>query len=212
MLILVIAFGLLSILYGIWATRSVLAASAGNERMQEIAGFIREGANAYLIRQYLTIAVVGVVVFALVWWQLSALAAIGFAIGAILSGVAGFIGMLVSVRANVRTAQASSESLGAGLDVAFKSGAVTGLLVAGLALLGVACYYYYLTDIAGLERGGRDVIDALVALGFGASLAIALVWRLICSRPMRLRLLLRWCWARSTSLAQSNLRTSCFIR
>ena len=170
MLILVIVFGLLSILYGIWATKSVMAEDAGNERMREIAGAIQEGATAYLTRQYMTIALVGIVIFGLVWWQLSPLAAIGFAIGAVLSGVAGFIGMLVSVRANVRTAQASSKSLAAGLDIAFKSGAVTGMLVAGLALLGVAVYYYYLTEIAGFERGARDVVDALVALGFGASL------------------------------------------
>lgn len=170
MLILVIVFGLLSVIYGIWATRSVMSADAGNARMQEIAGAIQEGATAYLTRQYLTISVVGVVIFALVWWQLSMLAAIGFAVGAILSGVAGFIGMLVSVRANVRTAQASSQSLAAGLDIAFKSGAVTGMLVAGLALLGVACYYFYLTQMLGMDRGARDVIDALVALGFGASL------------------------------------------
>lgn len=170
MLILVIVFGLLSVIYGIWATRSVMSADAGNARMQEIAGAIQEGATAYLTRQYLTISVVGVVIFALVWWQLSMLAAIGFAVGAILSGVAGFIGMLVSVRANVRTAQASSQSLASGLDIAFKSGAVTGMLVAGLALLGVACYYFYLTQMLGMDRGARDVIDALVALGFGASL------------------------------------------
>ncbi|MCB1386693.1 MAG: sodium/proton-translocating pyrophosphatase, partial [Nitratireductor sp.] len=167
---LAIAAGVLSILYGIWATMSVMSADAGNSRMQEIAGFIQEGAQAYLTRQYMTIALVGVVVFALVWWLLGGLTAVGFAIGAILSGIAGFIGMLVSVRANVRTAQAASQSLGAGLGVAFKAGAVTGLLVAGLALLGVALYYWYLTGPAGFNPTDRSVIDALVALGFGASL------------------------------------------
>ena len=167
---LAIAAGVLSILYGIWATMSVMSADAGNSRMQEIAGYIQEGAQAYLTRQYMTIAIVGIVVFAIVWWLLGALTAVGFAIGAILSGVAGFIGMLVSVRANVRTAQAASQSLGAGLGVAFKSGAVTGLLVAGLALLGVSAYFAFLTDVQGFAPTDRAVIDALVALGFGASL------------------------------------------
>ncbi|MFK7903157.1 MAG: sodium-translocating pyrophosphatase [Nitratireductor sp.] len=167
---LAIAAGVLSIIYGIWATRSVINADAGNARMQEIAGYIQEGAQAYLSRQYMTIAIVGVVVLVIVYALLGGLTAIGFAIGAILSGIAGYIGMLVSVRANVRTAQASSVSLGAGLDVAFKSGAVTGLLVAGLALLGVALYFWYLTDVAGMGAETRGVIDAMVALGFGASL------------------------------------------
>jgi len=138
--------------------------------MQEIAGYIREGAQAYLTRQYTAIAMVGVVVFILAFFLLSSAAAFGFLIGAVLSGAAGFIGMHVSVRANVRTAQAASKSLAAGLDIAFKSGAITGMLVAGLALLGVAVYYWVLTDVMGMERGGRDVIDALVSLGFGASL------------------------------------------
>ncbi len=169
-LILAILAGLLSIAYGGWATKSVLNADAGNERMREIAGFVQEGAQAYLSRQYMTIAIVGVVVFFIVGVLLGWLVAVGFAIGAVLSGVAGFIGMLVSVRANVRTAQASSQSLGAGLDIAFKSGAITGLLVAGLALLGVAVYYWYLLSVAGFSNTDRVVIDSLVALGFGASL------------------------------------------
>jgi K(+)-stimulated pyrophosphate-energized sodium pump len=174
MLYVVIACGLLSVLYAIWATQSVLAADQGNARMQEISAAIREGAQAYLARQYTTIAIVGVVVLLLAWWLLSGIAAIGFLIGAVLSGAAGFIGMHVSVRANVRTAQAASNSLAAGLDIAFKSGAITGMLVAGLALLGVSVYYWLLTGPLGYaivdNQVPREVIDALVALGFGASL------------------------------------------
>ena len=169
-LLAVIACGLVSIVYAVWATQSVLAADQGNQRMQEIAGAIREGAQAYLNRQYTTIAIVGAVVCAVTWVLLGATAAIGFLIGAVLSGVAGYIGMFVSVRANVRTAQAAAHSLSGGLDIAFKSGAITGMLVAGLALLGVAIYYYILTDMMGLSPESRTVIDALVALGFGASL------------------------------------------
>ncbi|MBB4280959.1 K(+)-stimulated pyrophosphate-energized sodium pump [Agrobacterium tumefaciens] len=156
--------------YAVWTTKSVLDADQGNERMREIAGFIREGAQAYLTRQYLTIAVVGLIVAVLAWYLLSAMAAIGFLIGAVLSGAAGFVGMHVSVRANLRTAQAASHSLSAGLDIAFKSGAITGMLVAGLALLGVSIYYFVLTSVMGHPAGSREVIDALVSLGFGASL------------------------------------------
>ncbi|MCC6947551.1 MAG: sodium-translocating pyrophosphatase [Bradyrhizobiaceae bacterium] len=167
---LIILCGLAAIAYGIWATQSVLAADAGTSRMQEIAAAVREGAQAYLRRQYTTIGIVGVVIFVLVGFLLGWLVAVGFAIGAILSGVAGFIGMNVSVRANVRTAQAATKSLSGGLDLAFKAGAITGLLVAGLALLGVAVYYYVLTGGLGLAPNSRTVVDALVALGFGASL------------------------------------------
>jgi K(+)-stimulated pyrophosphate-energized sodium pump len=170
MLYVVILCGVLSVLYAIWATRSVLAADQGSARMQEISAAIREGAQAYLARQYTTIAIVGVVVFLLAWWLLSGTAAIGFLIGAVLSGAAGFIGMHVSVRANVRTAQAATNSLAAGLDIAFKSGAITGLLVAGLALLGVSVYYWVLIGPLGHQPADRAVIDSLVALGFGASL------------------------------------------
>ncbi|WP_421398468.1 sodium-translocating pyrophosphatase [Agrobacterium fabrum] len=167
---IVILCGVLSVVYAVWTTKSVLDADQGNERMREIAGYIREGAQAYLTRQYLTIAVVGLIVAVLAWYLLSAIAAIGFVIGAVLSGVAGFVGMHVSVRANLRTAQAASHSLGAGLDIAFKSGAITGMLVAGLALLGVSIYYFVLTSVLGHPPGSRAVIDALVSLGFGASL------------------------------------------
>ena len=166
----IIACGVLAIVYSLWAIQSVMSADAGTARMQEIAEAIQEGAQAYLTRQYTTIAIAGVVIFALVAYLLSLPVAIGFAIGAILSGAAGFIGMLISVRANVRTAQAASESLGAGLSVAFRAGAVTGMLVAGLALLAVAVYYYILTDFMGNNPDDRVVVDALVALGFGASL------------------------------------------
>ena len=166
---LVILAGLLAVLYGGYLSRSILAADAGNDRMKEIAAAIQEGANAYLRRQYMTIAIVGVAVTVIVAFLLGWLVAIGFVIGAVLSGVAGFIGMLISVRANVRTTQAATKSLAGGLSMAFKSGAVTGLLVAGLALLGVAVYFYVLLAM-GHEAGSRTVIDALVALGFGASL------------------------------------------
>ncbi|MBV8564533.1 MAG: sodium-translocating pyrophosphatase [Methylobacteriaceae bacterium] len=167
---LIILGGLLSIVYGVMTISQVMGADASSPRMQEIAGAIREGAQAYLRRQYTTIAVVGIVLFVVIWLFLQAPVAIGFAIGAILSGSAGFIGMNVSVRANVRTAQAATKSLAAGLDISFKAGAVTGLLVAGLALLGVSVYFYILTGPMGLAPNDRTVIDALVALGFGASL------------------------------------------
>ena len=169
-LLAIIALGALSIVYAIITIKSVMAQDAGNQRMQEIAGAIAEGASAYLKRQYNTIAIVGVVIFAAAWFLLGWQVAIGFLIGAVLSGAAGFIGMNVSVRANVRTAQAAMNSLASGLDVAFKAGAVTGMLVAGLALLGVAAYYLVLTEVLKLAPNSRTVIDALVALGFGASL------------------------------------------
>ncbi len=169
-LLLVIGAGLLAIIYGIVQTMSLLKASSGNEKMQEIAKAIQEGADAYLKRQYLTIGAVGVVVFVGIFFMLGALVAIGFALGAVLSGLAGFVGMLVSVRANVRTAEAASKSLSGGLSIAFRSGAITGMLVAGFALIGVAGYFYLLTAVMGLELGSRTVINAMVALGFGASL------------------------------------------
>jgi K(+)-stimulated pyrophosphate-energized sodium pump len=170
MLLLAIAAAVLAIIYGVVQTQRLMGASAGTEKMQEIASAIQEGANAYLKRQYTTIAIVGVVVCILIAIFLRWEVALGFAIGAILSGAAGFIGMLVSVRANVRTTQAASTSLAAGLNIAFRSGAVTGMLVAGLALLGVAGYFWVLTNAMGHASGDRVVVDALVALGFGASL------------------------------------------
>ena len=166
----IVVAGLLSIVYGIVTTRGLLAADAGSARMQEISAAVREGASAYLRRQYTTIAIVGVVIFILAFWLLGAYAAIGFLIGAVLSGAAGFIGMNVSVRANVRVAQAATGSLAKGLDLSFKAGAITGLLVAGLGLLGVTVYFIILTQGVGLEPTSRSVIDALVATSFGASL------------------------------------------
>ena len=159
--------GVLALLYGGWAVRSVMSADAGSDRMREIAGAIQEGATAYLNRQYLTIGVVGVVVALVLWLALGTLVAIGFVVGAVLSGIAGYIGMNVSVRANVRTTQAAITGLKPALAIAFKSGAVTGMLVVGLGLIGVAGYYAILKSM-GLE--GRHLIEPLVALSFGASL------------------------------------------
>jgi K(+)-stimulated pyrophosphate-energized sodium pump len=167
LLIFVIACGLLALGYGVWASRTILAASPGNERMQEIAGAIQEGARAYLNRQYTTIALVGAVIFVILSLLLGLQTGIGFLTGALLSGAAGYIGMYISVRANVRTAEAARQGLEEGLGMAFRAGAVTGMLVAGLALLAVAGYYIVLL-IIGSE--GRELVDALVGLAFGASL------------------------------------------
>lgn len=162
--------GIVAVVYGLLATRSILAASAGNARMQEIAAAIQEGAGAYLNRQYRTIAMVGIAVVVILWQFLGIYPAIGFTIGAVFSGAAGYVGMLVSVRANVRTTEAARSGLQAGLSMAFRAGAVTGMLVAGLALMSVAGYYAYLTKVAGFASTDRTVVDALVALGFGGSL------------------------------------------
>ena len=169
-LVLAIVAGAVALLYGVLQTMGLMKANAGNDRMREIAAAIQEGAGAYLKRQYTTIGIVGVVIFVLAFWKLGMYPAIGFAIGAILSGAAGYAGMLISVRANVRTAQAASESLAKGLKMAFGAGAVTGMFVAGGALLGVAGYYYILTSVLGMAPTDRTVVNALVALGFGASL------------------------------------------
>ncbi len=165
-----IACGLAAVLYGFITSRQVLSASAGNETMQSIAGAIQEGARAYLGRQYRTIALVGVAVAVLVWAFLGEISALGFAIGAILSGAAGYIGMNISVKANVRTAEAARSSLQGGLTVAFRAGAITGMLVAGLALLAIAVFFWWLIGPGGHGPADRLVIDALVALAFGASL------------------------------------------
>src|SRR5438445_255693 len=161
-LMLVIAAGLLAVLYGAAQTASLLRASPGNAKMQEIAAAIQEGAQAYLNKQYTAIGVVGVVILIAVFFLIGPLAAVGFAIGAILSGAAGFVGMLVSVRANVRTAQAASEGLAKGLKLAFTSGAITGMLVAGFALIGVAGYYTILTGPLGHENTSREVIASII--------------------------------------------------
>ncbi len=153
--------------YGVYASRSVLSSSAGTERMQEIARAIQEGANAYLNRQYRTIGIVGIVIFGVLWILLGGTVAIGFLIGAVLSAAAGYIGMNVSVRANVRTAEAARQGLAQGLKLAFKAGAVTGMLVVGLGLLAVTVYFLILLEM-GLT--GRDLVEPLVALGFGGSL------------------------------------------
>ncbi len=167
--IVIIVCGVLALLYGLVSSRQVLAADAGTARMQEISAAVQEGARAYLNRQYTTIGMVGVVVVIFLGLTLGIHVAIGFLIGSILSGAAGYIGMNVSVRANVRTAQASRNGLAAGLDIAFKAGAITGLLVVGLALLGVTIYYAILRDtIHGPDL--RPVLESLVGLSFGASL------------------------------------------
>ncbi len=170
LVLIAIALGALAIVYGFVTSRQVLGAPAGNEKMQEIAAAIQEGAKAYLNRQYTTIGMVGVVVAVLVGVFLGHLSAIGFVIGAVLSGVAGFIGMNISVKANVRTAHAASVGLQEGLTMAFRAGAITGMLVAGLALLAIAVFFYVLTGPMALAPNSREVIDALVALAFGASL------------------------------------------
>jgi len=167
-----IALALLAIVYGFVTSRQVLGAPAGNAKMQEIAAAIQEGAQAYLKRQYTTIAIVGVVMAVIVAVALGPISAVGFVIGAVLSGVAGFIGMNISVKANVRTAAAAQNGLQAGLTLAFRAGAITGMLVAGLALLAIACFFWYLTGPAGYSvgQGDRTVVQALTALAFGASL------------------------------------------
>ena len=166
-LVYTIIAGLLSIVYGYLTGKNILNSSAGNSKMQDIASAIQIGAKAYLARQYKTIAIVGVVVLVIVSIAFSPLVGLGYLIGAALSGIAGYVGMLVSVEANVRTAEASRKGLAEGLSVAFKSGAVTGMLVAGLALLAIAVYYFLLLKF---EVDEREIVNALVALGFGASL------------------------------------------
>ncbi|MFL6757951.1 MAG: sodium-translocating pyrophosphatase [Sphingomicrobium sp.] len=170
LVLIAIACGVIALLYGILTSQQVLRASPGNQRMVEVASAIQEGARAYLRRQYTTIAIVGVIVAVIVYAFLGRLSAAGFVTGAILSGAAGFIGMNISVRANVRTAEAARTGLQQGLTVAFRAGAVTGLLVAGLALLAIAGVFYILTDVMGYAANDRLVVTALTALALGASL------------------------------------------
>jgi K(+)-stimulated pyrophosphate-energized sodium pump len=167
LLYLIVFTGILAVAYSYLLSGQILAASPGNSKMQEIAEAIQIGAKAYLNRQYKTIAIVGIIVLIIVTFFFNFLVGLGYFIGAFLSGVAGYVGMLISVKANVRTAEASRKSLQAGLTIAFKSGAITGLLVAGLALLAITLYYIFLINL-GVDK--REIINALVALGFGASL------------------------------------------
>jgi K(+)-stimulated pyrophosphate-energized sodium pump len=170
LLYIAMACGLIAVLYGIFTSRQVLAASPGNQRMIEVAAAIQEGAGAYLKRQYTAITIVGVVVAAIIFFFLGGLSAVAFVIGALLSGAAGFIGMNISVRANVRTAEAARTSLQNGLTVAFRAGAITGMLVAGLALLAITVLFWYLTGPGGYAPNARPVVTALTALALGASL------------------------------------------
>jgi K(+)-stimulated pyrophosphate-energized sodium pump len=165
-----IVCGLIAVLYGLFTSRQVLSAPAGNQRMIEVSAAIQEGAAAYLRRQYTTIAIVGVVVAAVIFFFLGGLSAAAFLVGAILSGAAGFIGMNISVRSNVRTAEAARKSLQNGLTIAFRAGAITGMLVAGLALLAIAVLFWYLTGPGGYAPNDRAVVTALTALALGASL------------------------------------------
>ena len=162
--------GVIAVLYGLITSRQVLSASPGNEKMQDIAAAIQEGAKAYLTRQYTTIAIVGVVVAVVLFFALGTLSTVSFVIGAVLSGVAGFVGMNISVRANVRTAEAARSSLQGGLTLAFRSGAITGMLVAGLGLLAISGIFWYLSSVKGLAPGDHEIVAALTALAFGASL------------------------------------------
>jgi len=168
MQIFILLCGLTALLYGFITSRQILSLSPGNDKMQEISKAIQEGARAYLNRQYMTIGVVGVIIFILIWLIFGLSSALGFFIGAFFSGAAGYVGMNISVRANVRTTQAASSSLAEGLSVSFKSGAVTGMLVVGFALLSIASYYFILSSSDNFE--GRNIVAPLVSLGFGASL------------------------------------------
>ena len=167
-LLFALACSVLALLYGIFSIKWILSKPAGNDRMREIATAIQEGAKAYLNRQYATIGIVGAVILVVIAVFLNIYTAIGFAIGAVFSGLAGYIGMNISVRANVRTAEAANHGLNFAMKLAFRGGAITGMLVVGLGLLGVAGYYAILTSVLGVESG--EALHALVGLAFGGSL------------------------------------------